>query len=153
MTPTFARRNFFWSHPLMRSCLSSLSSIIFFWFSWRIYGQIFQLISYKYSISQNYYADHLSVFFYLDRINRIFQDFFAFPEERQKPISLFEGVHLGIQIEQRNDMSIWQKYHRPLRLSFPAESGVAPSRFHPEIEKAIDPINLARPVGQRSYWG
>jgi hypothetical protein len=69
--------------------------------------------------------------FYLDRINRIFQNFFAFPEERQKPISLFEGVHLAIQIEQRNDMSIWQQYHRPLRLSFPAESGVAPSRFHP----------------------
>jgi len=26
-----------------------------------------------------------------------FQDFFAFPEERQKPISLFEGVHLVIK--------------------------------------------------------
>ena len=80
--------------------------------------------------------------FYLDRINRIFQDFFAFPEERQKPISLFEGVHLGIQIEQRNDMSIWQKYHRPLRLSFPAESGMVISRLRSEFDKLkLPPAN------------
>jgi len=51
--------------------------------------------------------------------------------ERQKPISLFEGVHLAIKTEQRSDMNVQQQYHRPLWLSFPAESGMAISRFHP----------------------
>jgi hypothetical protein len=66
-----------------------------------------------------------------------FQDFFAFPRsagqaaERQKPISLFEGVHFGIKAEQRSEMYVLQQYHRPLWLSFPAGSGMAISRFRP----------------------
>jgi hypothetical protein len=40
-----------------------------------------------------------------------FQDLFAFPEERQKPISLFEGVYLAIQTEQRSGMNVWQQHH------------------------------------------
>ena len=112
---------------------------------------------------------------YLDRIYRIFRIFFAFPEERQKPISLFEGVHLAIKTEQRSDMNVQQQYHRPLWLSFPAESGMAISRFRPrpprkpsrlprarkadgrercgqvETEKAIDPINLVNPVQYKNY--
>ena len=66
--------------------------------------------------------------------------------ERQKPISLFEGVHLAIKTEQRSDMNVWQQYHRPLWLSFPAERGMAISRFRPETGKAIDPVNPVNPV-------
>ena len=88
---------------------------------------------------------------YLDRIYRIFRIFFAFPEERQKPISLFEGVHLAIKTEQRSDMNVQQQYHRPLWLSFPAESGMAISRFRLETEKAIDPINPVNPVQNKNY--
>jgi len=72
---------------------------------------------------------------YLDRIYRIFRIFLPFRlpaiassseaggEERQKPISLFEGVHLAIKTEQRSDMNVQQRYHRPLWFSFPAETG------------------------------
>ena len=99
---------------------------------------------------------------YLDRIypstifqtygaGMIFRIFFTFPEERQKPISLFEGVHLAIKTEQRSDMNVQQQNHRPLWLSFPAESGMAISRFRLETEKAIDPINPVNPVQSKSY--
>ena len=60
------------------------------------------IMSYKGSILQNYYAYHLSVCFLFRSIG--FSGFFDFPacpaasgEERQKPISLFEGVHLAIK--------------------------------------------------------
>ena len=59
---------------------------------------------------------------YLDRIYRIIRIIFAFPEERQKPISLFEGVHLAIKTEQRSGMNVQQQYHRPLWLFFPLAS-------------------------------
>ena len=88
---------------------------------------------------------------YLDRIYRIIRIIFAFPEERQKPISLFEGVHLAIKTEQRSDMNVQQQYHRSLWLSFPAESGMAISRFRLETEKAIDPINPVNPVQYKNY--
>ena len=46
------------------------------------------------------YADYLSVYYLFRQDLQDLQDFFAFPacpapsgEERQKPISLFEGVH------------------------------------------------------------
>jgi len=55
--------------------------------------------------------------------------------ERQKPISLFEGVHLVIKTEQRSDMNVRQQYHRPLWLSFPAESGMPISRFRPRFQR------------------
>jgi len=38
----------------------------------------------------------LSYFIFRQDIQDL-QDFFAFPEERQKPIPLFEGVHLAIK--------------------------------------------------------
>jgi len=50
-------------------------------------------------------------------------------------------------------MNVRQQYHRPLWLSFPAESGMDISRFHLETEKAIDPINLACPVGPEDRTG
>ena len=88
---------------------------------------------------------------YLDRIYRIFRIFFTFPEERQKPISLFEGVHLAIKTEQRSDMNAQQQNHRPFLLFFPAESGMAISRFRLETEKAINPINPVDPVQYKNY--
>jgi hypothetical protein len=92
--------------------------------------------------------ENLPAYFIFRQDQPDFQDIFAFPEERQKPISLFEGVLLAIKTEQRSDMNVWQQYHRPLWLSFPAESGMVISRFRLEIEKAIDPIN---PVQYKNY--
>ena len=57
----------------------------------------------------------ICLFFYLDRIYRIFRIFLPFPRsagqaaERQKPISLFEGIHMTIKTEQRNEMNIRQQ--------------------------------------------
>jgi len=48
-------------------------------------------------------------------------------------------------------MNVQQQYHRPLWLSFPAESGMAISRFRLETEKAIDPINPVNPVQYKKY--
>ena len=84
------------------------------------------IISYKGSILQNHYADHLSVYYSSRQDLQDFQDFFTFPacpvksgEERQKPISLFGGVHLAIKTEQRNNMNIRQQYYLPLWFSSP----------------------------------
>jgi hypothetical protein len=44
-------------------------------------------------------------------------------EERQKPISLFEGVHSAIKTEQRSDMNIWQQYYRPFGFFIPLKAG------------------------------
>ena len=97
-------------------------------------------------IFKNYYADYLSVYCIIRQDLQDFQDFFAFPEERQKPISLFEGVHLNIKAEQKSDMNVQQQYHRLFWRSFPAESGMIFSRFRLETEKAINPINPVNPV-------
>jgi len=54
-------------------------------------------LSYKGLILQNCYAAYLSAYYLFRQDFQDFQDFFAFPEERQKPKSLFEGVHSAIK--------------------------------------------------------
>ena len=49
-------------------------------------------------------------------------------------------------------MKVWSKCHRPPRISFPAESEIAISRFHlpvpytGETEKTINPVYSVNPV-------
>jgi len=43
----------------------------------------------------------MSVYFIFRQDFQDFQDFFAFPDERQKPISLFEGVHLATKKQSK----------------------------------------------------
>ena len=48
-------------------------------------------------------------------------------------------------------MNVWQQYYWYSWLYFPAESGIAISRFRPETEKIINPINLVNPVQYKNY--